>query len=282
MPAALRWKYAQTFLPFDRLWNIRRPKDNSLTLQTAGQARAKPFAPLLATCVPACSWFEVLWQLCFARTGRCCSGQKCKFWSARLLTSVSCLYAGRGGRHSPPASSAGPGTSWTQDEFVDKCSRMVDQIRRNLGNNAPIFDRPVDPKLVPDYYAVIRKPMDLGTLKTKLHRGDYSTPQQFAEVCVGTVCLYVSDQLWSLCLVTAHCLFKAGISISCGCFAQSSQSLQPSLLLCCNLVNNWLYGRLLSCFDNLFFFIAGHATDLDQLSSLQQKGDTNRQSRQAG
>ena len=67
---------------------------------------------------------------------------------------------------------------------MDKCSRMVDQVRRVLGPSAPIFDRPVDAKLVPDYYAVIKRPMDLATLKAKLHRGDYSTPQQFAEVCL--------------------------------------------------------------------------------------------------
>lgn len=88
---------------------------------------------------------------------------------------------GRGGRHSPPASSAGPGNSWSQDEFVDKCSRMVDQVRHSLGPSAPVFDRPVDGRLVTDYYNVIKKPMDLGTLKQRLHQGYYSTPQQFAE-----------------------------------------------------------------------------------------------------
>ena len=60
---------------------------------------------------------------------------------------------------------------------------MVDQVRTSLGGHfAPFFDRPVDSKLVPDYYSVIKRPMDLGTLKSKLHDGHYSAPQQFAEV----------------------------------------------------------------------------------------------------
>jgi len=108
--------------------------------------------------------------------------------STRLLTPLPSP-PGRGGRHSPPASSAGPGNSWSQDEFIDKCSRMVDQVRHSLGPSAPIFDRPVDGRLVPDYYNVIKKPMDLGTLKQRLHEGYYSTPQQFAEVSKSAVCL---------------------------------------------------------------------------------------------
>lgn len=60
---------------------------------------------------------------------------------------------------------------------------MVDQVRTSLGSHfAPFFDRPVDSKLVPDYYSVIKRPMDLGTLKQKLHDGHYGAPQQFAEV----------------------------------------------------------------------------------------------------
>lgn len=60
---------------------------------------------------------------------------------------------------------------------------MVDQVRTSLGSHfAPFFDRPVDANLVPDYYSVIKRPMDLGTLKSKLHDGHYSAPQHFAEV----------------------------------------------------------------------------------------------------
>lgn len=64
---------------------------------------------------------------------------------------------------------------------------MVDEVRRSLGPSAPIFDRPVDGRLVTDYYNVVKKPMDLGTLKQRLLAGHYSTPQQFAEVSLADV-----------------------------------------------------------------------------------------------
>ncbi len=78
---------------------------------------------------------------------------------------------------------------------------MVDQVRHSLGPSAPIFDRPVDGRLVPDYYNVIKKPMDLGTLKQRLHEGYYSTPQQFAEVSKSAFCLAcVLTFCYSVCL----------------------------------------------------------------------------------
>lgn len=45
-----------------------------------------------------------------------------------------------------------------------------------------IFNAPVDiVKLnIPDYYTVIKHPMDLGTVKTKLHSGEYADPWGFA------------------------------------------------------------------------------------------------------
>jgi hypothetical protein len=42
-----------------------------------------------------------------------------------------------------------------------------------------IFLAPVDASLYPDYYAIIRNPMDLGTATLKLGRGEYSTIEQF-------------------------------------------------------------------------------------------------------
>lgn len=94
---------------------------------------------------------------------------------------------GRTGRNSPPAYSNGPGNSWTQAEFVPSCIKMIESTRSQLGAQAPIFDRPVDGRAVPDYYTVVKKPMDLGTLKQRLLDGRYKTPQEFAEVCVQLI-----------------------------------------------------------------------------------------------
>ncbi len=88
---------------------------------------------------------------------------------------------------------------------------MVDQVRHSLGPSAPIFDRPVDGRLVPDYYNVIKKPMDLGTLKQRLHEGYYSTPQQFAEVSKSAVCLSsMRADFLLLCLFEPDCT-KSGV-----------------------------------------------------------------------
>ncbi|KAJ1377883.1 Bromodomain-like superfamily [Sesbania bispinosa] len=42
-----------------------------------------------------------------------------------------------------------------------------------------IFAEPVDPNEVEDYYAIIKEPMDFGTMRAKLHEGMYKTLEQF-------------------------------------------------------------------------------------------------------
>jgi hypothetical protein len=46
-----------------------------------------------------------------------------------------------------------------------------------------IFYVPVDPVALslPDYFDVIKKPMDLGTIRRKMDAGEYLYPHQFAE-----------------------------------------------------------------------------------------------------
>jgi len=46
-----------------------------------------------------------------------------------------------------------------------------------------IFSEPVDPVYlnIPDYFDIIKEPMDLGTIKKQLEAGDYETPIDFAE-----------------------------------------------------------------------------------------------------
>ncbi len=45
-----------------------------------------------------------------------------------------------------------------------------------------VFWEPVDLKAVPSYKHFISKPMDLGTIRTKVMQGKYATDEQFAEV----------------------------------------------------------------------------------------------------
>ena len=47
--------------------------------------------------------------------------------------------------------------------------------------NRDIFNRPVDPVAlnIPDYFTIIKKPMDLQTIRTKLKRGGYTTVDEY-------------------------------------------------------------------------------------------------------
>ena len=44
------------------------------------------------------------------------------------------------------------------------------------------FNEPVKTAVVPDYYKVIKQPRDLGSIKKKLQRKQFESPQQFKEV----------------------------------------------------------------------------------------------------
>eukprot|EP00803_Ostreobium_quekettii_P000531 evm.model.scf_1159.5 EVM.evm.TU.scf_1159.5 scf_1159:36174-39387(+) len=68
-----------------------------------------------------------------------------------------------------------------QPRFYRKCMDILDQVIQDMGKDADIFMKPVSKELVPDYYNIIREPMDLGTIRDKLKKGSYSSPKEFAE-----------------------------------------------------------------------------------------------------
>ncbi|KAI9479594.1 hypothetical protein BDB00DRAFT_173553 [Zychaea mexicana] len=59
-----------------------------------------------------------------------------------------------------------------------KCRRILGKIQRH--KSALAFLQPVDEELdgAPQYYKIIKKPMDIGTIRTKLEKGEYTTYQQ--------------------------------------------------------------------------------------------------------
>lgn len=59
--------------------------------------------------------------------------------------------------------------------------KIVNQLWK--GNQAYFFHEPVDPvKLeIPNYFLVIKQPMDLGTIKKRLQNNYYENPQQFLD-----------------------------------------------------------------------------------------------------
>ncbi|MCH94600.1 bromodomain-containing protein, partial [Trifolium medium] len=54
---------------------------------------------------------------------------------------------------------------------------VLDTLQRR--DTYEIFAEPVNPNEVEDYYAIIKEPMDFGTMRAKLHEGMYKSLEQF-------------------------------------------------------------------------------------------------------
>lgn len=61
-----------------------------------------------------------------------------------------------------------------------QCENLLKKVMAH--QHGWVFNKPVDVVAlkIPDYFKVIKKPMDLGTIKEKLGSGNYSSPLQFA------------------------------------------------------------------------------------------------------
>ena len=85
----------------------------------------------------------------------------------------------------PTASGSQGGSSFGAPQhtnFEKTCATILKKVKEELGKDTVIFDRAVDRALLPDYYRVVTKPMDLGRIGKKLERHEYSAPQDFCEV----------------------------------------------------------------------------------------------------
>ncbi|KAL7556241.1 hypothetical protein ACA910_017464 [Epithemia clementina (nom. ined.)] len=67
-----------------------------------------------------------------------------------------------------------------QDDIKSKCAKVLHSLQTHM--NGWVFNRPFDPVEAgfPDYFEVIKKPMDLGTVRTKLDSGSYHDMKEFA------------------------------------------------------------------------------------------------------
>jgi hypothetical protein len=66
--------------------------------------------------------------------------------------------------------------------LVHLCEPLLHQLQESHSQYSWVFMAPVDPVALglQDYFLIITKPMDLGTVKQKLHSGIYSSIDQFA------------------------------------------------------------------------------------------------------
>jgi hypothetical protein len=75
-------------------------------------------------------------------------------------------------------------------DWTSKCLRIVQRVLDELGPaNVAIFRDPVDAKVVPDYYKVIKNPMWLTRMQQKLNTNRYADPQGFCDVGAACCCL---------------------------------------------------------------------------------------------
>ncbi|GFS34754.1 global transcription factor group E4 [Actinidia rufa] len=66
-------------------------------------------------------------------------------------------------------------------KFSDQCSTLLDKLMKH--KHAWVFNEPVDPKALGlhDYFDIIKNPMDLGTVKSRLSKNWYKSPIEFAK-----------------------------------------------------------------------------------------------------
>ncbi|KAK9901605.1 hypothetical protein WJX75_004329 [Coccomyxa subellipsoidea] len=87
--------------------------------------------------------------------------------------------AGKGDRHSMGGSLGN--SSWGGGDFYAKCNEVLNEVEKNLGPNLTIFNAPVDGSVYPEYHKVVKQPMDLGTIRSRLDRRQYSNPQEYCD-----------------------------------------------------------------------------------------------------
>ncbi|KAJ0534261.1 putative chromatin remodeler Bromodomain family [Helianthus annuus] len=94
---------------------------------------------------------------------------------------VSSVNRGAAGRPQSVNEPANPAAAETFSLLLRKqCETLLKKLMTH--QHSWVFNKPVDVVAlkIPDYFNVIKKPMDLGTIKTKLCSGSYSSPSQFA------------------------------------------------------------------------------------------------------
>jgi hypothetical protein len=111
--------------------------------------------------------------------------------------------------------------------YLQQCKNIVDKLYKNRASGP--FREPVDPiELgIPDYLEVIKKPIDLGTIKKLLAQQEYQTLEQF----VADVRL-----VWSNCLAynrpgSAICKIAENLSIMFEDLLQVLDHSQPETVL---------------------------------------------------
>lgn len=78
-------------------------------------------------------------------------------------------------------SEMGFGLGKFSNQLVKSCNALVERLMKH--KHGWVFNKPVDAKALGlhDYFDIIKHPMDLGTIKSRLSKNWYKTPREFAE-----------------------------------------------------------------------------------------------------
>ncbi|KAG7983717.1 hypothetical protein I3843_04G120600 [Carya illinoinensis] len=70
---------------------------------------------------------------------------------------------------------------WMGTKFYKSCSSLLEKLMKH--KHGWVFNAPVDVKALGlhDYFSIVKHPMDLGTVKSKLNKNWYKSPKEFAE-----------------------------------------------------------------------------------------------------
>ncbi|KAK6134669.1 hypothetical protein DH2020_031594 [Rehmannia glutinosa] len=101
-----------------------------------------------------------------------------------LAESIKRLKTNNGRKHSVETEHAfrfGFGFDKSRNQVFKSCSSLLQKLRKH--NHGWVFNEPVNAKALGlvDYHDIIRHPMDLGTIKTRLSQNWYKYPREFAE-----------------------------------------------------------------------------------------------------
>uniref|UniRef100_A0A7M5VDT5 histone acetyltransferase n=1 Tax=Clytia hemisphaerica TaxID=252671 RepID=A0A7M5VDT5_9CNID len=71
---------------------------------------------------------------------------------------------------------------WTKEELIESLMPVFDKVHKIDPESGP-FLTPVNPDQlgIPDYFHIVKNPMDLSTIKSKLDNGDYKDPWGFCD-----------------------------------------------------------------------------------------------------
>lgn len=84
---------------------------------------------------------------------------------------------------SPVSAAPPPPAPTLRDPLVPKGNTLIDKVVTALGGPKDAaalgFTVAVDAKLVPDYYEIVKNPINLGEIRGRLKRGEYASPVDF-------------------------------------------------------------------------------------------------------